>query len=60
MGRRAGGGYTRVREVRIGDIGFADDTNLLGKDSEMFEAEEHIIRTLTDWEEKVNSRNRET
>lgn len=38
----------------LGDAGFADDTMLAGLEDEMEDAEEILMTTMGDWEEKVN------
>ena len=45
---------TEVRAVTLGDVGFADDTGLVGKEDEVREDEAIFIATLGDWEEKDN------
>ena len=49
-----------MRETTIGDLGFADDTRLIGFADEMKEAEQITIQTMGDWEEKVNMAKTET
>ena len=41
-------------EVCLGDIGFADDTCLLGESEEMALAEPLLEQTMVDWREKVH------
>ena len=46
---------SEIIETTIGDIGFADDTALIGWEDEMEIAEAIFVQTLTDWDEKVNA-----
>ena len=46
-------------EVCLGDIGFADDTCLLGESEEMALAEPLLEQTMVDWREKVTSREKQ-
>ena len=43
-----------TKRITLGDIGFADDTALVGKEDEARRAGEILIQTLADWEERVN------
>jgi hypothetical protein len=48
-------GFASVkREVCIGDIGYADNTALVGAEEEVMIAEKILVQVITDWEEKVN------
>eukprot|EP00973_Karenia_brevis_P065148 9044744-Karenia_brevis.AAC.1 len=44
-----------IREVCIGDFGFADDTGIVGRMDEAMRAEKLFVQVLTDWEERVNT-----
>eukprot|EP00974_Lingulodinium_polyedra_P042565 4086316-Lingulodinium_polyedra.AAC.1 len=41
-----------IRETVIGDVGFADDTAIVGEEAEVEPAEAVFTGTLRDWEEK--------
>ena len=38
----------------IGDIGFADDTAIIGMANEAHRAEQILVQTMLDWKEKVH------
>ena len=48
------GWASEVREVVLGDFGFADDTTLVGEEKETEKACSILITTLEDWEEKAH------
>ena len=41
-------------ETTIGDIGYADDTAIVGWETEVRTAERLFLQTLVDWEERAN------
>eukprot|EP00969_Alexandrium_andersonii_P314136 13877898-Alexandrium_andersonii.AAC.1 len=43
-----------IKETVIGDIGYADDTMVVGEEEEAVVAEAVLCETLGDWEERVN------
>ena len=43
-----------VRTTVIGDVGFADDTAILGMEKETRRAGRILVETLTDWDERIN------
>ena len=43
-----------IHETVIGDVGYADDTAIVGEEQEATRAEEVLCETLEDWEERVN------
>ena len=53
-GDRGHGFALEEKEVIIGDIGYADDTAIVGWKTEVRTAERLFLQTLTDWEEKAN------
>ena len=48
------GWASEIREVTLGNYGFADDTGIGGLEEEAREAEKIFVATLGDWEERVN------
>ena len=48
------GWHSVKRTTTIGDIGFADDTAIVGFIQEAISAETVLTQTMEDWEEKVN------
>ena len=46
--------FRKSKEVVLGDIGFADDTCLIGEAEEMARAEVLLETTMRDWREKVH------
>eukprot|EP00969_Alexandrium_andersonii_P232151 10250979-Alexandrium_andersonii.AAC.1 len=43
-----------VMETVIGDVGYADDTMVVGEEEEAVVAEAILCETLGEWEERVN------
>eukprot|EP00969_Alexandrium_andersonii_P188724 8340183-Alexandrium_andersonii.AAC.1 len=43
-----------VMETVIGDVGYADDTTVVGEEEEAVVAEAILCETLGEWEERVN------
>ena len=46
--------HRHVRHTVIGDIGFADDTSIIGEIEEAHKAENILIQTMLDWNERVH------